>query len=46
MQYVSGGDLMFHMQKAGKFNEARARFYAVEVTLALLFLHRNNVIYR
>ena len=37
---------MFQIQKARKFNEARARFYAAEVTLALQFLHRNGVIYR
>lgn len=37
---------MFHIQKARKFDEARARFYAAEVTLALQFLHKNHVIYR
>lgn len=43
--FVSG-DLMFHIQKARKFDEPRARFYAAEVILALQFLHRNHIIYR
>lgn len=37
---------MFQIQRARKFDEARAAFYAAEVTLALQFLHRNGVIYR
>lgn len=34
------------IQRARKFEEPRARFYAAEVTCALQFLHRYNVIYR
>jgi len=46
MEFVNGGDLMFQIQRARKFDESRARFYAAEVTLALQYLHRHGVIYR
>ena len=37
---------MYHIQYQHKFGEVRSRFYAAEVTLALMFLHRHGIIYR
>ncbi|KAJ3125778.1 Serine/threonine kinase [Nowakowskiella sp. JEL0407] len=46
MEYVCGGDLMCHVQETRRFTQARAKFYACEVLLALEFFHSNNIIYR
>ncbi|KAI9928275.1 hypothetical protein AWENTII_007984 [Aspergillus wentii] len=45
MEYISGGDLMLHIQR-GQFGLKRAQFYAAEVCLALKYFHENGVIYR
>ncbi|CAO3593534.1 unnamed protein product [Absidia cylindrospora] len=45
MEYVSGGDLMWHIQRE-PFSERRAKFYACEVLLALEYFHSQNIIYR
>lgn len=45
MEYVSGGDLMWHVQKS-TFSQRRAKFYAAEVLLALEYLHDNGIVYR
>ncbi|KNZ50003.1 uncharacterized protein VP01_464g2 [Puccinia sorghi] len=44
-RYVSGGDLMLHIQRE-QFTPRRAKFYAAEVLLALEYFHQNGVIYR
>uniref|UniRef100_A0A8C5EXV0 Protein kinase C n=1 Tax=Gouania willdenowi TaxID=441366 RepID=A0A8C5EXV0_GOUWI len=46
IDYVNGGDLMFHMQRQRKLPEEHARFYASEICIALNFLHEKGIIYR
>ncbi|MCJ1396895.1 Serine/threonine-protein kinase [Xylographa trunciseda] len=44
--FMSGGELFWHLQKEGRFNEARAKFYIAELILALQHLHDYNIVYR
>uniref|UniRef100_A0A4W3I4U7 protein kinase C n=1 Tax=Callorhinchus milii TaxID=7868 RepID=A0A4W3I4U7_CALMI len=46
IEYVNGGDLMFHMQRQRKLPEEHARFYSSEISLALNYLHEHGIIYR
>jgi len=46
LDYCPGGELFFHLGKAGRFTESRARFYCSEIVLALEYLHSKNIIYR
>ncbi len=45
MEYISGGDLMLHIQRE-PFTPRRAKFYAAEVLLALEYFHKQGIIYR
>ena len=40
------GELFFHLRKAKRFPEARAKFYIAEIILAIEYLHKNGIIYR
>lgn len=44
--YMSGGELFWHLQKEGRFNEQRAKFYIAELILALEHLHKHDIVYR
>ena len=44
--YMSGGELFWHLQKEGRFHEARAKFYIAELILALQHLHQHDIVYR
>ena len=46
MDFFSGGELFFHLQKEGKFPENWAKFYSAEILLAIEHLHDNNITYR
>ncbi|KIK96623.1 hypothetical protein PAXRUDRAFT_825768 [Paxillus rubicundulus Ve08.2h10] len=46
MSFVNGGELFYHLQREGKFDQDRSRFYAAELLCALEHLHSFNVVYR
>lgn len=46
MRFVRGGELFMHLRNATRFPEERAKFYAVQVALAIGHLHKKHIIYR
>lgn len=46
MEYMVGGDLKSLLAVTGYFDEAAARFYCAEVTLALQYLHGHGIVHR
>ena len=45
-EFMQGGELFFHLNKAKTFSENKVRFHACEIILALEYLHKNDIIYR
>ncbi|EXJ89581.1 AGC/PKA protein kinase [Capronia epimyces CBS 606.96] len=46
MDFIEGGELFSLLRKSQRFPNPVAKFYAAEVTLALEYLHAQNIIYR
>eukprot|EP00730_Choanoeca_flexa_P015844 TRINITY_DN7369_c0_g1_i2.p1 TRINITY_DN7369_c0_g1~~TRINITY_DN7369_c0_g1_i2.p1 ORF type:complete len:719 (+),score=205.10 TRINITY_DN7369_c0_g1_i2:158-2314(+) len=46
MEFITGGDLMFHIQRLKRFSTDQTRFYAGEICLGLWYLHKSGVLYR
>lgn len=46
LAFINGGELFYHLQKEGRFDLSRSRFYTAELLCALEVLHDLDVIYR
>ncbi|EHB07025.1 Protein kinase C iota type [Heterocephalus glaber] len=46
LDYVNGGDLLYHMQQQIMLSEEHARFYSAEISLAFNYLHQRGMLYR
>ena len=46
MEFLSGGDLLTHLEKNRRFSEERTKLYIAELSFALFFLHGKGIIYR
>ena len=46
MEYCSGRDLNWHLDKSNHFEEQKARLCIAEVILAIEYLHSKDIIYR
>ena len=43
---MQGGELFYHLHKEKRFNNEKAKFYIIEMILAIEYLHKNNMLYR
>ena len=46
MDFVSGGDLYFHLRRLRRFNPDLVKIWMCELVLAIEYLHSMNVVYR
>ncbi|KRX40955.1 cAMP-dependent protein kinase catalytic subunit alpha [Trichinella murrelli] len=46
LEFLQGGDLFTHLKKMNRFRENVAKFFAIQIVLALEYLHKLDIIYR
>lgn len=46
MKFLRGGELYRHLRKAARFDEGHARFYVIQIAMALGHLHSIKVVHR
>jgi len=46
LDYCAGGELFYHLQRRGSFDEPDSRFYICEILLGLEYLHCQGILYR
>ncbi|CAO3674170.1 unnamed protein product [Rhizopus stolonifer] len=46
LDLMLGGDLRFHLNSIGTFNELQVRFYVAELILSLSHIHRQHIVHR
>ena len=45
LDYFSGGDLRFYLNKNVQFNEKQIKFLVSNIILSLKYLHQNNILH-
>jgi serine/threonine kinase 32 len=46
LDLMLGGDLRFHLDRLGLFNELQVRFYVAELILSINYIHKHLIIHR
>lgn len=46
LDLMLGGDLRFHMDRLGVFNELQVRFYVADLILSINYIHEQLIIHR
>ena len=46
LEYAAGGELFYHIERRDKLSYEEVILYIAEISIALNYLHENNIIYR
>jgi len=45
MEFMSGGNLKFHLDKIKQFSEIQVKFYSAQIISGLSYLHKKDLIH-